>query len=585
MTSYDDRPWLKKYDAEVPKSLEPYPDITVHSFLEEAAKQNPDGVALISSAHVPVMGRIASTLTYAELDRLSGSLAAALIDMGLKTGDRVALIMPNIAAFIISYYAVLKAGGVVAATNPTYPAEKMQYQINDCGAEIIITMSLFYNMVKEIQPKTKVKTVIVTNVKEYLPAVARILFTLAKEKKDGHRVENLQPGDHWFQDVLARYAGKRANRQVKSSDLALFQYTGGTTGVSKAAMSTHRALIANTLQMRAWLSGSGVPGNQEIFLGAIPMFHAFGMVAVLNFAISIGAKIVLVPNARDIPDVLDNINTFKPTLFMGVPALYNAINNHPLVKEGKVDLRSIRACVSGSAPLPPAVKQDFERLSGGTLLEGFGMSEAPTASHCNPMKGENRTGSIGLPLPDMDCRIVSLDDGVTQVPVGEVGELIMTGPQLMVGYHGMPTETANVLREHDGKMWLYTGDIARMDEDGYFYIVDRKKDMALIGGFNVYPNAVEKVLTDHPAVLEAGVAAIPHPEKAGQEALKAWIVLHPGATVTEQELVAHCEKFLARYEVPTRFEFIKELPKTAVGKTLRRELVQMELAERERSAQ
>ncbi len=585
MTSYDDRPWLKKYDAEVPKSLEPYPDITVHSFLEEAAKQNPDSVALISSAHVPVIGRIASTLTYAELDRLSGSLAAALIDMGLKTGDRVALIMPNIAAFIISYYAVLKAGGVVAATNPTYPAEKMQYQINDCGAEIIITMSLYYNMVKEIQPKTKAKTVIVTNVKEYLPAVARILFTLAKEKKDGHRVENLQPGDHWFQDVLARYAGKRANRQVKSSDLALFQYTGGTTGVSKAAMSTHRALIANTLQMRAWLSGSGVPGNQEIFLGAIPMFHAFGMVAVLNFAISIGAKIVLVPNARDIPDVLDNINMFKPTLFMGVPALYNAINNHPLVKEGKVDLRSIRACVSGSAPLPPAVKQEFERLSGGKLLEGFGMSEAPTASHCNPMKGENRTGSIGLPLPDMDCRIVSLDDGVTQVPVGEVGELIMTGPQLMVGYHGMPTETANVLREHDGKVWLYTGDIARMDEDGYFYIVDRKKDMALIGGFNVYPNAVEKVLTDHPAVLEAGVAAIPHPEKAGQEALKAWIVLQPGTTVTEQELVAHCEKFLARYEVPTRFEFIKELPKTAVGKTLRRELVQMELAERERSAQ
>ncbi len=585
MTSYDERPWLKRYDPEVPHSLEPYPDITVHSFLEDAAKQNPNHPALISSAHIPVAGRIASTLTYGELDRLSGSLAAALIDMGLKTGDRVALIMPNIAAFVISYYAVLKAGGVVAATNPTYPAEKMQYQINDCGAEIVITMSLFYNMVKQIQPKTKVKTVIVTNVKEYLPPVAKILFTLAKEKKDGHRVEILQPGDYWLQDVLARYAGKRANRQVKSSDLALFQYTGGTTGVSKAAMSTHRALVANTLQMRAWLSGSGVPGSQEIFLGAIPMFHAFGMVAVLNFAISIGARIVLVPNARDIPDVLDNINTFKPTLFMGVPALYNAINNHPLVKEGKINLRSIRACVSGSAPLPPAVKQEFERLSGGKLLEGFGMSEAPTASHCNPMKGENRTGSIGLPLPDMDCRIVSLDDGVTVVPVGEVGELIMTGPQLMVGYHGMPTETANVLREHDGKTWLYTGDIARMDEDGYFYIVDRKKDMALIGGFNVYPNAVEKVLTDHPAVLEAGVAAVPHPEKAGQEALKAWIVLQPGMTVTEQELIAHCEKFLARYEVPTRFEFIKELPKTAVGKTLRRELVQMELAERERANQ
>jgi long-chain acyl-CoA synthetase len=583
MVTYAERPWTKSYDSNVPASLDPYPDITVHSFLEEAAQKAPDSVALITSAHLPVLGRQASTMTYAELDRLSGSLAAGLIDMGLKPGDRVAMVMPNIAAFIITYYAILKAGGVVAATNPTYPPDKMAFQINDCDAEIVITMSLFYRMIKDIQPKTKVKKVIVTNVKEYLPPVARLLFTLAKEKKEGHRVETLASGDEWLQDVLTRYANKKANRSVKSSDLALFQYTGGTTGVSKAAMSTHRALVANTLQMRAWLFGKDIPANanNEVFLGAIPMFHAFGMVAVLNFAIGIGARIVLVPNARDIGDVLDNINTFHPTIFMGVPALYNAINNHPDVKAGKVSLRSIRACVSGSAPLPPAVKQEFERLSGGALREGFGMSEAPTASHCNPLLGENRTGSIGLPLPDMDCRIVSLDDGVTDLPVGDVGELIMTGPQLMVGYHGMPTETANVLREQDGKVWLYTGDIARMDEDGYFYIVDRKKDMALIGGFNVYPNAVEKVLTDHPAVLEAGVAAIPHPEKAGQEALKAWIVLRPGMTATEQELIAHCESKLARYEVPTRFAFINELPKTAVGKTLRRELVQMEMTERE----
>ncbi len=584
MVTYAERPWTKSYDSNVPASLDPYPDITVHSFLEEAAQKAPDSVALVTSAHLPVLGRQASTMTYAELDRLSGSLAAGLIDMGLKPGDRVAMVMPNIAAFIITYYAILKAGGVVAATNPTYPPDKMAFQINDCDAEIVITMSLFYRMIKDIQPKTKVKKVIVTNVKEYLPPVARLLFTLAKEKKEGHRVETLASGDEWLQDVLTRYANKKASRSVKSSDLALFQYTGGTTGVSKAAMSTHRALVANTLQMRAWLFGKDVPANanNEVFLGAIPMFHAFGMVAVLNFAIGIGARIVLVPNARDIGDVLDNINTFHPTIFMGVPALYNAINNHPNVKAGKVSLRSIRACVSGSAPLPPAVKQEFERLSGGALREGFGMSEAPTASHCNPLLGENRTGSIGLPLPDMDCRIVSLDDGVTDLPVGDVGELIMTGPQLMVGYHGMPTETANVLREQDGKVWLYTGDIARMDDDGYFYIVDRKKDMALIGGFNVYPNAVEKVLTDHPAVLEAGVAAIPHPEKAGQEALKAWIVLRPGMTVTEQELIAHCESKLARYEVPTRFAFLNELPKTAVGKTLRRELVQMELAEREK---
>lgn len=583
MVTYAERPWTKSYDPNVPTTLEPYPAITVHHFLEEAAQKTPDSVALISSAHLPVLGRQASTMTYAELDRLSNSLAAALIDMGLKTGDRVALVMPNIAAFVISYYGVLRAGGVVAATNPTYPADKMAYQINDCDAEIVITMSLFFRMIKEIQPRTKIKKIIVTNVKEYLPPIARVLFMLAKEKKEGHRVENLGAGDVWLQDLLTQYAGRKPDRQVQPTDLAIFQYSGGTTGISKAAMSTHAALVANTLQMRAWLFGEVVPANanSELFLGAIPMFHAFGMVAVLNFAIGIGAKIALVPNARDIPDVLDNINTFKPTLFMGVPALYNAINNHELVKAGKIDLQSIRACVSGSAPLPPSVKQEFERLSGGTLLEGFGMSEAPTASHCNPLTGENRTGSIGLPLPDMDCRIVSLDDGITDMPIGDVGELIMTGPQLMVGYHGMPTETANVLREDGGKVWLYTGDIARMDDDGYFYIVDRKKDMALIGGFNVYPNIIEKVLSEHPAVLEVGVAAIPHPEKVGQESLKAWIVLRPGMTCAEKDLIAHCEAKLARYEVPTRFAFINELPKTTVGKTLRRELVQMELSEQE----
>ncbi|MBI1276516.1 MAG: AMP-binding protein [Anaerolineaceae bacterium] len=586
MVTYADRPWTKNYDPGVPVSLEPYPDVSVQSFLQEASKNSPNNPALISSAHLPLLGRVSSSVSYQELDQYSDALAAGLVDMGLKKGDRVALVMPNIAAFVISYYGVLKAGGVVAATNPTYPADKMQFQINDCDAPIVITMSLFYNTIKQIQAKTKVKTVIVTNVKEYLPGAAKFLFTLAKEKKEGHRIESLQNGDVWLQDVLTKYAGKKANVTITpSKDLALFQYTGGTTGVSKAVMATHRALVANTLQMRAWLSGGGNTQKPDKFLGAIPLFHAFGMVAVLNFAVGVGAEIVLVPNARDIGDVLDNINVFKPTLFQGVPALYNAINNHPDVKAGKVDLHSIRACVSGSAPLPPSTKLEFERITGGKLREGYGMSETPTASHCNPIIGENRTGSIGLPLPDMDVRIVSLDDGVTEVPMGEIGEIIMAGPQVMVGYHGMPTETANVLRPKDGKNFVYSGDIGRMDDDGYFYIVDRKKDMALIGGFNVYPNNIEKVLSEHPAVMEVGVAAIPHPDadKSGQEALKAWVVLRPNQSATEKELIDHCIKRLARYEVPTRISFIKELPKTTVGKTLRRELIQMEMADREKT--
>lgn len=578
MVTYADKPWLKHYDPGVAEKLN-YPPITLPDFLRNAAKRAPSNTAFITSAHLPVLGRQAKPTTYGEVDALSDVLAAGLVDMGLKKGDRVAIVMPNIVAFVISFYGILKAGGVVAAMNPTYPPDKMAYHINDSDAEFVLCMSLFYKSIKQIQSQTKIKHVIVTNVKEYLPPLAKVLFTLAREKKDGHYIESLQSGDYWFQDVLSRYSGRKPSVDVKPDDLALFQYTGGTTGVSKAAMSTHKALVANALQQHAFLSVQDVPIEEELFLGAIPLFHVYGMVALLGMAVSMGGKVVLVPNARDIADLLDVIDTFKPTLFHGVPALYNAINNHPDVQSGKVSLRSLRLCVSGSAPLPPATKREFERLSGGTLLEAFGMSETPTATHCNPVLGENRTGSIGIPLPDMEMKIVSLDDGITEVPVGEPGELLMHGPNLMIGYHGMPTETDNALREIGGKKWLATGDIARMDEDGYFYIVDRKKDMALIGGFNVYPNAVEKVLKDHPAVLEVGVASIPHPERAGQEALKAWIVLQPGQSVTEQELIAHCEKYLVQYEIPRRYSFIDELPKTAVGKTLRRELVKMEVGQ------
>jgi long-chain acyl-CoA synthetase len=579
MVNYSDRPWVKNYDPGVPSTLD-YPEIPLHGLLEESARRHPQSVACLTSTKLPVLGRKHSTISYQELDGYSDALAAALVGLGLQKGDRVALVLPNCTQFVISFYGVLKAGGVIAATNPTYPPSRMRSQLQDSGATIVITLSLFYNTIKQIQAETSVQHVIVTNIKEYLPPVARVLFTLAREKKDGHAIEK-KPEDHWFQDLLTQHEGRKPTVDIGPDDRALFQYTGGTTGVAKAAVSTHRALVADTLQCRAWLSASAEGGAQaEKFLAAIPLFHVFGMVAVMSFAVSMASALLMVPNARDIDDVLDNIHIFKPTLFMGVPSLYNAINNQPRVLSGEVSLKSLRACLSGSAPLPPATKQRFEELSGGKLLEGFGMSEMPTATHANPLLGENRTGSIGLPFPNVECRIVSLDDGETVLPVGEIGELILRGPQMMIGYHNMPTETANALREDaEGKKWFFSGDIARMDEDGYFYIVDRKKDMALIGGFNVYPRNVEDVLMSHPAVLEVGVAAIPHPDpdKAGQEALKAWVVVKPGHSVTAEDLMTFAGSELARYETPSRFEFVTELPKTTVGKILRRELIRMEM--------
>ena len=575
MVSYAERPWQQSYDIGMPTSLD-VPDIPLHQLLKNTRARVPHHTALITPANLPVIGRISKSVTYEELDRASDALAAALLDMGLKKSDRVAIVMPNSVAFVISFYAILKAGGVVAATNPTYPAEKMAHQINDCDAEFVLCMTLFYGLVKEIQPRTKVKTIIAANIKEYLPGLAKLLFTIAREKKDGHFVAQLADGDRWFQDVLAKYDGKQPDVSVSADDLAIFQYTGGTTGVAKAAMSRHRALVANMLMTEGILDLLDTPPEDEVFLGAIPFFHVYGLVIVVSTSVYRGCKIVLVPNPRDIDDVLGNIEAFRTTLFPGVPALYNAINNHPRAQSGDIDLSSLTLCISGSAPLPESTKAEFEQLSGATLREGFGMSEAPTATHVNPIFRDNRPASIGLPLPEMDMRIVSLEDDEKDVPVGEVGELLMAGPNVMVGYHGMLEETSNVLRERDGKRWLYTGDIARMDEDGYFYIVDRKKDMALIGGFNVYPATVEKAISAHEAVLEVGVAAIPHPERAGQEALKAWIVRKAGAQLTSEQVIEFLGEKLAPYEIPRRIAFIDELPKTAVGKTLRRELAQME---------
>jgi long-chain acyl-CoA synthetase len=395
--------------------------------------------------------------------------------------------------------------------------------------------------------------------------VLRLLFTLVKEKKGGFRVQ-LKDNDIWMQDLISQFRPEdRPKVDVSADDTALFQYSGGTTGVSKGVIAPHYGLVANTLQIKAW--NQDAREGEEIFLMAIPLYHAYGMVVGLNYGVLIGASFVMVPDPRDTLDVIQNAVKYATTVYPGVPAMYNAINNHPDVLSGKYDLGKISVCISGSAPLMRETKEKFEEITGGKLVEGYGLSEAPVATHCNPIHGLNKTGSIGLPFPDVDSRIVDLDDGVTDLPPNEVGELVIKGPQVMKGYHNMPTETDNVLR--DG--WLYTGDIAYMDDEGYFFIVDRKKELIKPGGFQVWPREVEEIISSHPKVLEVGVGGIPD-AKSG-EAVKAWVVVKPGESLTAEEVIAWCKTDLAAYKVPKEVEFRDELPKTTVGKILRRELI------------
>ena len=555
------RPWLAHYDRGVPQTIE-YPKAPLFYFLEEAARKYPDHACTIFNGAV---------ISYKEMNVLTDHMAAALVELGVKKGDRVGIFMPNTPQFVIAYYGILKAGGVVVAVNPTYPPDEVLTPVNDANIEIMFTLTRFYKVLKTVREKSKLKKIIVSNIKEALSPVMRVLFTLLKEKKGGDHLDALDERDLWMKDLLTKHANSpKPNVQVGPDDTALFQYSGGTTGVPKGAVAMHRNVVANTLQIKSWMTG--LDEGKEVVLMGIPLFHVYGMVAGMNFAMASGASMAMVPNARDIPDVLKNISKHKCTIFPGVPTLYNAINNRPEVKAGKVSLRSIKACISGSAPLMRETKETFEALSGGKVFEGYGLSEAPTATHCNPLNGVNKTGSIGMPLPDVDVKIISLDDGETELSQGEIGEIAINGPQVMKGYHNMPTETANALRQmKDGKTWLFTGDIARMDEDGYFYIVDRKKELIKPGGFQVWPREVEEAIMSHPKVLEVGVGGIPDPNRG--ETVKAWIVVKPGETLTIEELKAFCKEHLAPYKVPTHYEFRSELPKTTVGKILRRELV------------
>ncbi len=548
-----EKPWLSNYDPGIPETIE-YPDVPLHHFLEENARRYPTGPATIFYD---------SMLTYSELDALANQIAHALIGMGVQRGDRVALLLPNSPQFVAGFFGALKAGAIVVATNPLYTARELRRQLGDAGATTIITLSKLYPTVQEIVPDTQLENVIVANIKEYMPFLLRTLFTLFREKKDGHRVE-LSPDHIWFQDWVNEQPSSGPEVDVTSEDVAIYQYTGGTTGVSKGAIAPHKALVADTLQIDAWIPEARE--GEETYMAVLPFFHVYGMVACMMSAVYQAARMILLPQFN-VDDVLKAVDKYKPTLFPGVPAMYVAINNHPDV--GKYDMRSIRACISGAAPLPVEVKKRFEALTGGKLCEGYGLSEAPTATHCNPINGVNKPGSIGVPFPDVACKIEDMDTGEA-LPPGEVGELCLRGPQLMTGYLNRPEETEQALKDD----WLHTGDIAYMDEDGYFFIVDRKKDMIITGGYNVYPRDVEEVLYQHPAVQEAAVAGVPH-EYYG-EMVKAYVVPKKGAAVSEDELIDFCREGLASYKVPKEIQFREELPKTLVGKVLRRVLVEEE---------
>ena len=549
------RPWHDHYDEGIPTSLT-YPAVPIFHFLEDSAKKFPDKPCTIFKG---------AEITYSEMSQITDQLAAALVDLGVKKGDRVGILIPNTPQFVMAYFAVLKAGGIVVATNPQYTGREIIHQANDSGMELVLLMSNYYELVKGIQRETGIKQIICTNIKETLPPLLSMLFTLAKEKKGGFRV-TLRDNDIWLPDLMDKYQGReRPVVDVGPEDTAIFQYSGGTTGIPKAAIGLHRNLVANTIQMMYWIR-TAVMG-EEVVMMAIPLYHVYGMVAGMNYGLAVGATLVMVPDPRDLKDLLSNMQKYKTSIFPAVPALYNAINNNADVKAGKYDLSAIKACISGSAPLLRETKETFEKLTGGMLFEGYGLSETPTATHCNPNLGENRTGSIGLPFPDVDARIIDLDDGVTVLAPGDIGELVMKAPQVFKGYYNLPTETRNSLR--DG--WLYTGDIARMDEQGYFYIVDRKKELIKPGGFQVWPREVEEVLQDHPAIQDVGVAGVPDPKRG--ETVKAWIVLTKGATLDRAELKEWCTDRIAKYKIPTEIEFRDELPKTHVGKLLRRELV------------
>jgi len=554
-----ERPWLAHYEQGVPAQVA-IPDHPLPYFLEESARRWPDRPALIYGGR-----RLSYRFVADEARRWAGIIR----DLGVRKGDRFLILLPNVPQAVIGLYGALLAGAVAVLVNPLSGPEELARQLADSGAEIVLTLSRFYpDVVRPLQQEGQVRHVILTNVKTYLPWRQRTLFRLARERREGHRLSAYEAEKVlWWERLMRRYADQFQPPAVTADDLAVLLYTGGTTAVPKGVMLSHRNLVANAIQTRAWFAD--LREGHELFMGVLPFSHSYGLTACLNVAVLSGAAVVLLPTFET-ATILEAIRRYEPTLFPAVPAIYAAINEFPNVRD--YEIASIKACISGASPLPVEVQEGFEKLTRGRLVEGYGLTEASPVTHANPLFGQRKIGTIGLPLPGTEARIVHPRTG-RQLGPGRIGELVIRGPQVMQGYWRRPQESEAALR--DG--WLHTGDLAEMDSDGYFRIINRMSDLISVGTRQVYPRDVEEVLYEHPAVQEAAAIGVPGADGRGE--VRAHVVLRPGQQATEQEIIAFCQDRLRTYQVPRRVRFRQQMPRSFVGKVLRRQLVEEELAE------
>ncbi len=557
------QPWIEHYDKGVPPSLEPYPLHTVVDIVRKRACDIPDSPALFFKG---------SSMTWGDLERQSDALALALLSEGLKKGERVALLMPNSPQMIISELAVWKTGAVAVPMNPLYTEHELVHALKECGAEIAIVLTPFYGKIRSVLSSTSLRKVVASNIKEYLSPLKKILFTLLKEKKGGHAV-TLAEGDLLLDEMIKAHLGSPApDVTTIPADPALFLFTGGTTGMPKCAVCTHHSMVISGMQIARWFSVVLDRGEDIIMLN-MPLFHVYAQVGILGAALVDEYPFVLVPNPRDLDDLVDTIKKYKPSVLPGVPTLFTALANHSRVKKDSKALGSLKLCVSGAAPLLLETKKRFEELTGGRIIDAYALTESMIGSVLTPVLGTYKEGSVGIPAPDVEIRVVDQEKGDSEVPAHEVGEVIMRAPQLMTEYWQRPDETLTTIKSG----WLYTGDLGYLDEDGYLFIIDRKKDVIKPGGFQVWPRDVEEAIVAHPDVCEVGVAGVPDDYQG--EAVKAWVVLREGARLDVEALREFCKKELTAYKIPKYITFTESLPKSLVGKVLRRKLVEEHCAE------